>query len=455
MFINENEIKDILVQASNPSHDDIMLILAKSRLMKPLSTFEVAQLIQVTDSDLLEAMYEQARAIKQHLYGKRVVLFAPLYVSDFCVNNCTYCGYRRDNTFDRKKLTKDQLIEEVRLLEAIGHKRLALEVGEDNVNYSFEDILKTIDVIYESSDIRRINVNIAPVSVEEFSRLKDHQIGTYILFQETYHQASFESYHPKSLKGNYQRQLYAHHKAFEGGIEDVGGGVLFGLYDYKFEVLAMFLHNLELEKEFGVGFHTVSVPRLKKADGMELDNFDYLVDDEEFIKIVAVLRLAIPYVGIILSTRENAKMRQFLIDLGITQISAGSQPGVGAYKENEDETTSSAQFEVSDERSPLVVIKDLVSRGYLPSYCTACYRTNRTGETFMNIVKEGKINLVCHPNALLTFAEYVEDYGDVELKEIAKKFIEDEVNRIEDVKFRNLVSSKIDLIRQGERDLYV
>ncbi len=453
MFIDEIYIDNLL--KCKPTKEDIQLIIKKSREGKTLDHQEVAKLISCDDKESLKLIFDEASRIKRKLYGNRVVLFAPLYVSDFCKNNCTYCGYKYDNQFDRKKLSFSEIKAEVSELEKLGHKRLALEVGEDEVNFSFEEILSSIDAIYEGSDIRRINVNIAPVSVEKFARLKEKNIGTYILFQETYDQSAFQKYHPRSLKGNYERQLYAHHNAMKGGVDDVGGGVLFGLADYKKEVISLVLHNEELEKEFGVGFHTVSVPRLKKAPGMELDMFNNLVTDDEFRKIVAVLRITIPFTGIILSTRETIEMRQELIDMGITQISAGSQTGVGGYKESANKEKNSLQFETNDERSPLEVIKDLIKRGYLPSYCTACYRSGRTGLEFMDIVKANKIHLLCHPNSLITFAEYIEDYGDEELKSLGYTRIDSELAKIENDKYRATVAEKISKIRQGERDLYV
>ncbi len=453
MFINNDYIKTKL-KINQSNYDKVKEIIIKSQKKEVLTHDEVCVLLNTEDENSLQLIYDEASRIKSSLYGNRVVLFAPLYVSDFCTNNCTYCGYRRDNHFDRKKLSYNEVKEEVALLNKLGHKRLALEVGEDEVNYPIEDVLDCIDAIYEGSDIRRVNVNIAATSVENYRKLKTREIGTYILFQETYHKESYEKYHPKSLKGNFERQLYAHHNAMEAGIDDVGGGVLFGLYDYKFEVLSLVLHNECLEKERGVGFHTISVPRLQKAQGMDVNEYKYIVSDEEFKKLVSILRIVVPYTGIILSTRENISTRQMLIDLGVTQISAGSQTGVGGYKESEGDMSTS-QFEVSDERSPLEVIKDLVSRGYLPSYCTACYRVGRTGMDFMDIVKAGKISAICHPNALLTFVEYIEDYGDEELIDMGYKFVDTEVAKIQNDILKEKVIESINEIRNGKRDIYV
>ncbi len=453
MFIQENRVWELLRNKHRITEDDVKNLILKSQNKEVLTPEEIAMLVNLEDKNLLKLLYAEAQRVKQDIYGNRVVLFAPLYVSDFCVNNCSYCGYRRDNKFSRRALSKSEIKEEVKILEKLGHKRLALEIGEDMRNYPFDDILSSIDTIYENSSIRRINVNIAPVSVENFKRLKEKEIGTYILFQETYLQSNYDKYHLKSLKGNYERQLYAHHKAMEAGIDDVGGGVLFGLSPYKFDLMSLILHNTELEKTFGVGFHTVSVPRLQKAAGMDLTDYKNIVTDDEFRKIVAILRIAMPHLGIILSTRETVAMRQELIDLGVTQISAGSQTGVGGYKEADED--SGSQFMVNDERSPLEVIKDLVSRGYLPSYCTACYRNGRTGTKFMNIVRSGKIQHICQPNALLTFAEYIEDYGDKILKDIGYKFIEEELAKIEKLSFRESIKNKILMIKAGSRDLYV
>lgn len=454
MFIKSSYIEDKLLE-NKSDFVKVSKIIEKSVNKEKLTHDDVCVLLNTDDDKSLELIYKEATRIKNDLYGNRVVLFAPLYVSDFCTNNCTYCGYRRDNSFERKKLSVNEIKEEVKFLNILGHKRLALEVGEDEVNFSMQNVLDCIDAIYDGSDIRRVNVNIAATTVDNYKLLKQKDIGTYILFQETYHQEKYESYHPNSLKGNYERQLYAHHKAMEAGIDDVGGGVLFGLYDYKFEVLGLVLHNEELEKEFGVGFHTISVPRLKKAEGMEVSDYKYLVNDYEFKKLVSILRIVVPYTGIILSTRETVETRQELIDLGVTQISAGSQTGVGSYKESELSDNSTSQFEVSDERSPLEVIKDLVSRGYLPSYCTACYRSGRTGMDFMDIVKAGKISAICHPNALLTFVEYIEDYGDSELHEIGYAFVEKELAKITNEKLKENIISSIEKIKLGKRDLYV
>jgi len=453
-FIDKRYIQALLADAKKATIDEIERILEKAKKLEKLEHYEVAALLQIEDPTQKKKLYDTAGYIKNKLYGNRVVLFAPLYVSNFCTNNCTYCGYKRDNEFPRKKLNKAQIMEEIRVLEKLGHKRLALEVGEDAMNTNIDYVLDTIDWIYESGDIRRINVNIAATTVENYKKLKEKEIGTYILFQETYDEEIFEQVHPKSLKGNYDRQLFAHHRAMEAGIDDVGGGVLFGLADYRYEVLSLLLHNEELEREHKVGFHTISVPRLQKAEGMDLSDYPHMIDDDEFKKIVTILRLAVPYTGLILSTRETKEIREELINHGITQISAGSQTGVGGYKESEKHQEVN-QFELSDERSPIEIIKWLLKMNFLPSYCTACYRMGRTGDHFMDIVKAGKIGEMCHPNALITLQEYVLDYGDDELHQLADEFIARELQTIANPVVQKVITSNIEKVKNGSRDLFV
>ena len=453
-FINKEYINELLENAKNATEEQIGIVLNKAKNLKKLSHEEVAILLQIRTDEQTKNLYEAAGHIKNRLYGNRVVLFAPLYVSNYCTNNCTYCGYKRDNKFPRTKLNQQQISDEIKVLEKLGHKRLALEVGEDKINSNIDYVLDTIDWIYQAGDIRRINVNIAATTVENYKRLKEKEIGTYILFQETYDKDAFEKYHPKSLKGNYERQLYAHHNAMEAGIDDVGGGVLFGLADYKVEVLSLLLHNEELENKYNVGFHTISVPRLQKAEGMDLTDYQHLITDDDFKKIVTILRLAVPYTGLILSTRESKEIREQLIECGITQISAGSQTGVGGYKESEKDLEVN-QFELSDERSPIEIIKWLLKMNYLPSYCTACYRMGRTGDHFMDIVKAGKIGSMCHPNALMTLSEYVRDFGDNELLELSNIFIENEITKIDNEVIRKTLRKNLIRISKGESDLYV
>lgn len=458
MFINHDYIEKILKEAKNVSKDDIQAVIDKAKKMEGLNHKEVAILLQIEDRDQMEQIFKIAGEIKESIYGKRIVMFAPLYVSNHCVNNCVYCGYKRDNKFTRRKLTQEEVATEVKILESMGHKRLALEVGEDPINVPIDYILECIDTIYktqnDNGEIRRINVNIAATTVENYRKLKNANIGTYILFQETYHKPTYEKMHPKSIKGDYDYHLHSFDRAMEAGIDDVGGGVLFGLSDPKFEVLALMLHNEHLEEKFKVGFHTISVPRLKKAEGMSLADFPNILDDETFKKVVAIIRIAVPFTGIILSTRENKEIRRELLRYGVSQISAGSVTGVGGYKEKE-EGRSVNQFETSDERSPLEVLKELVSDGYIPSYCTACYRKGRTGERFMALAKTGEIQNVCEPNALMSLVEYALDYGDEEIKKQVDELIESIKDDFQKQNVRKMVESRIERLKNGERDLYV
>lgn len=458
MFINHKYIEDLLLEAENPDKAEIDEILFKAAQAKGLSHLEVAKLLQMDDPEQTKKMYQVAGKIKQAIYGNRIVMFAPLYLSDHCVNNCVYCGYKKHNNFPRRRLSQSEISAEIKLLEQMGHKRIALEAGEDPVNCDINYILQSIDTIYHTESangtIRRVNVNIAATSEENYRKLKAKNIGTYILFQETYHRPTYEKVHPNCLKGDYLNHLTAFDRAMQAGIDDVGGGVLFGLYDYRFEVLALMLHNQHLEGKFGAGFHTISVPRLKPAAGMDLRQFPYLVDDESFKKLVAIIRIAVPFTGIILSTRESAAMRKEVINYGVSQISAGSSTGVGGYK-SKTSGESIEQFDISDHRTPLQVLKELISDGFIPSYCTACYRQGRTGDRFMRLAKSGQIQNVCGPNALMTLMEFVQDYGDAELKRLAQELIEAEVAKIERTGVQKLVLSNLAKIKAGQRDLYL
>lgn len=457
-FIDHPYIEQLLKENQHASPEEIRSILEKSKALKGLTHEEVAKLIHVEDPALLKEIFAVAGTIKQKIYGNRVVMFAPLYISNYCVNNCTYCGYQHHNAFERRKLNKAEIEREVKLLEKMGHKRIALEVGEDPVNSPIEFVLDAIDTIYntenENGAIRRINVNIAATTVENYRKLKEANIGTYILFQETYHKPIYEAVHPKSVKGNFTYHLNAFDRAMIAGIDDVGGGVLFGLADYKFEVLGLMLHNEHLEQTFGVGFHTISVPRLKKAEGMTLDQFSHLISDEDFKKIVAVIRLAVPFTGIILSTRETQEIREEVINYGVSQVSAGSQTGVGGYSDNEV-LKSVAQFEGGDHRSTMEVVKSLLKDGFIPSYCTACYRSGRTGDRFMQLAKSGQIGNVCQPNALMTLMEFILDYGDEELIALGKKTIYEAVETIAREDIRNLTLANLKKIESGTRDLFL
>lgn len=457
MFIDHEYIERILDEAKSATKEDIQNILEKAKKRNGLSHEDIAVLLQADDKNLKE-MYKIAGDIKNSIYGKRVVIFAPLYVSNYCVNNCVYCGYQRCNSFKRRKLTQEEVKDEVKILEKMGHKRLALELGEDPVNAPIDYVLECLDTIYKTQnsngEIRRVNVNIAATTVENYRKLKKANIGTYILFQETYHKPTYDKMHPKSIKGDYNYHLTAFDRAMEAGIDDVGGGVLFGLSDPKFEVLALMMHNEHLEEKFGVGFHTVSFPRLKKAKGMDLESFPNLLDDNIFKKIVAITRIAIPFTGIIMSTRESAEMRRELLKYGVSQVSAGSSTGVGGYKERE-EGKEDEQFKTSDERTPLEVLKSLLDDGYIPSYCTACYRKGRTGERFMKLAKSGNIQYVCEPNAMMTLMEFALDYGDKEILEKSETLIKNEINNIKRDDVRELVKNNLEKLKKGERDLYL
>lgn len=458
MFIDHEYIERILEEAKGAKGEDIKAVLEKAKRRDGLSYEDIAVLLQAEDKEDLNEIFKLAGEIKDSIYGKRIVIFAPLYVSDYCVNNCVYCGYKRTNEFNRRRLTMEEVAEEVKILEKMGHKRLALELGEDPVNAPIDYVLECLKTIYstqsDNGEIRRVNVNIAATTVENYKLLKEAKIGTYILFQETYHKPTYELMHPKSLKGDYNYHTTAFDRAMEAGIDDVGGGVLFGLSDPKFEVLGLMMHNKHLEEKYGVGFHTISMPRLKPAAGVTLQEFPHLVDDEMFKKLVAIIRIAVPFTGIIMSTRETSEMRRELLKYGVSQISAGSSTGVGGYKERE-EGRETLQFKTSDDRTPLEVIKSVLDDGYIPSYCTACYRTGRTGERFMKLAKSGEIQNVCEPNAMTTLLEFAIDYGDKEILEKAEAVVKTERERIKRKDIRDILDKNIERLRAGERDLYL
>lgn len=457
MFIDDQYINDLLKEAEQTTPEEIGLILDNASRFEGLSHREVAALLVNDQPEHLQRVFAIAGAIKDHIYGNRIVMFAPLYVSDYCVNRCKYCGYHRDNDFPRRQLSMDEIREEVKILEKMGHKRLALEAGEDPKHCGIDYILETIRTIYdmkfEHGEIRRVNVNIAATTVENYQQLKDAGIGTYILFQETYHRPTYENVHVSGPKANYEYHLTAFDRAMKAGIEDVGGGVLFGLYDPYYEVLGLMLHNEHLEREFGVGFHTISVPRLCHAEGADYQEaFSQPVDDETFKKIVAILRLAVPFTGMIVSTRESAEMRRQLIRIGISQVSAGSSVEVGGYSAREH---NSAQFEVADNRSALEIISWLLDEGLVPSFCTACYRQGRTGDRFMALAKSGNIKHICQPNALMTLYEYMLDYGDASLKAKTERRLAEDIERIGNPKIKQLVTDNLVRMKAGDRDLYL
>ncbi|MDM0929276.1 [FeFe] hydrogenase H-cluster radical SAM maturase HydG [Clostridium perfringens] len=459
-FIKDDEINSLIAKGKELVSDKELVreIIEKSKSAEGLTPEETAVLLNLEDKELIEEMFKAARQVKEKLYGKRLVVFAPLYVSNYCVNNCTYCGYKHCNDeLKRKKLNKEQLIEEVKVLESLGHKRIALEAGEDPVNAPLDYILDCIKSIYsikfDNGSIRRINVNIAATTVENYKRLKDAEIGTYILFQETYHKPTYEKLHVSGPKHNYNYHTTAMHRAREAGIDDIGMGVLYGLYDYKYETLAMLMHAMDLEETTGVGPHTLSVPRIRPAENVSLENYPYLVDDEDFKKIVSILRLAVPYAGLILSTREEPGLRDEIIALGVSQVSTGSCTGVGGYSESYIDPEEKPQFEVGDHRSPVEMIESLMEAGYIPSYCTACYREGRTGERFMDIVKSGELYKICEANALITLKEFIDDYGTDRTREIGDKLIKKSIDEIDNESFRKSVKEKINKISKGTRDL--
>ncbi len=455
-FIHDQEIMSLLAEGAKATSQEIDSILDRADNFEGLAPRDVAALLAVTDSAQIARIFTIAGKIKEHIYGDRIVMFAPLYVSDYCVNKCDYCGFRCDNQFERKKLSMDEIREELRILESMGHKRIALEAGEDPTVCPIEYILSCIETIYDmklgNGEIRRVNVNIAATTVENYKKLKDIGIGTYILFQETYHKETYEKVHMAGPKSNYEYHSFAFDRAMEAGIEDVGGGVLFGLSDYRFDVMGLMLHNLHLEERFGVGFHTISVPRLCPAPGIDTTKYSHMVDDETFLRIVAILRLAVPFTGMIVSTRETADLRRKLISVGISQISAGSTVEVGGYSMREQH---GSQFTVSDDRSARDIIYWLMEENLIPSFCTACYRRGRTGDRFMALAKSGNIKNVCLPNALMTLQEYSLDYADEAFSQKADALIAEKLSQIENKKIQALTKKNLVRLRQGERDLFI
>ncbi|MFH0977120.1 MAG: [FeFe] hydrogenase H-cluster radical SAM maturase HydG [Spirochaetota bacterium] len=457
-FINHEKVLEYLEEGKKQRGLDE--IIAKAKLGKGLSIQETATLLWCEDKETLARIFETAEEVKKDIYGNRIVIFAPLYLSNYCINHCTYCGYHSGSDIVRRKLTQEEIALEVQALEAMGHKRLAIETGEDPKENPLEYVLESLATIYkvrnEHGNIRRVNVNIAATTVEDYRKLKDAGIGTYILFQETYHKDSYKRYHPAGPKSDYEYHLTAFHRAMEAGIDDVGSGILFGLYDFRYELIALLMHAAQLEADFGVGPHTVSVPRLRPAQGVDLKKYPYLVSDADFAKIIALVRLAMPYTGIILSTRESAEARRRLLKLGVSQISAGSCTGVGGYRElpDDEKEENTKQFQVDDSRKPNEIYRELCTDGFLPSFCTACYRQGRTGDRFMALAKTGEIGKICGPNALLTFQEYLEDYAEPETRVFGEKQIKKNLAMIGSDGFRGEVQKKLDRIKHGERDLY-
>ncbi len=459
-FISDAEIRDTLEYAEKNKNNLALVdeIIAKAKLRKGLSHREASVLLACEDAAKTAEIFDLAEQIKKDFYGNRIVMFAPLYLSNYCVNGCVYCPYHLKNKhIARKKLTQEEVKREVIALQDMGHKRLAIEAGEDPVNNPIEYILECIDTIYsikhKHGAIRRVNVNIAATTVENYRKLHDAGIGTYILFQETYHKESYEKLHPTGPKHDYAYHTEAMDRAMQGGIDDVGLGVLFGLELYKYEFAGLLMHAEHLEAVHGVGPHTISVPRLKRADDIDPDTFDNGISDEIFAKICACIRISVPYTGMIISTRESKEVREKVIRLGVSQISGASRTSVGGYCEPEPEDECSEQFDVSDKRTLDEVVRWLMEFGYIPSFCTACYREGRTGDRFMSLCKSGQIQNCCHPNALMTLKEFLVDYASPETRKIGEELIEKELLNIPKEKVRQIAADYlIEIEKNGKRD---
>lgn len=458
-FIDDEEILSTLeyAKANKMNGELIDEILEKAKECKGLSHREAAVLLECDLQDKNEKMYELAQEIKQKFYGNRIVMFAPLYLSNYCVNGCTYCPYHYKNKhIARKKLTQEEIRKEVIALQDLGHKRLALETGEDPINSPIEYVLESIKTIYsikhKNGAIRRVNVNIAATTVENYRKLKEAGIGTYILFQETYNKKIYEELHPTGPKHDYAYHTEAMDRAMEGGIDDVGMGVLFGLNMYRYDFVGLLMHAEHLEATMGVGPHTISVPRIRPADDINPDEFTNAISDDIFAKIVAVLRIAVPYTGLIVSTRESQKSRERVLHLGVSQISGASSTSVGGYAEKEKEEENSAQFDVSDNRTLDEIVNWLLEMGHIPSFCTACYREGRTGDRFMSLVKSGQIANCCQPNALMTLKEYLEDYASEDTRKKGEEVIKNEIPRITNEKVKKRVLEHLEDLNEGKRD---
>ena len=458
-FINDDEIKATLKYADENKHNASLIkeIIEEAKNRKGLDHRKASVLLACDIPELNQEIYELAGEIKKDFYGDRIVMFAPLYLSNYCVNGCVYCPYHAKNKhIARKKLTQEEIVKEVTALQDMGHKRLALETGEDPTNCPIEYVLESIKTIYsikhKNGAIRRVNVNIAATTVENYRKLKEAGIGTYIHFQETYHKESYLKLHPTGPKHDYNYHTEAMDRAMEGGIDDVGCGVLFGLELYRYEFAGLLMHAEHLEAVHGVGPHTISVPRIKHADDIDPTAFDNGIDDETFLKIIACIRVAVPYTGMIISTRETKKVRGEALKYGISQISGGSRTSVGGYVEPENENENSAQFDVSDNRTLDEVVKWLMELGYVPSFCTACYREGRTGDRFMSLCKAGQIHNCCLPNALMTLKEYLIDYASPETRKIGEALIEKQLLNIPNEKTRSVAEKHLAEIEEGKRD---
>lgn len=458
-FINHEEILETLeyAKANKNNRELIDSILKKAEEMKGITHREASVLLECDLEDEVQKIYDLAIKIKERFYGNRIVMFAPLYLSNYCVNGCVYCPYHYKNKhIPRKKLTQEDIKREVIALQDMGHKRLALEAGEDPVNNPLEYILESINTIYsikhKNGAIRRVNVNIAATTVEDYTKLKEAGIGTYILFQETYHKESYEQLHPTGPKHNYAYHTEAMDRAMEAGIDDVGLGVLYGLNMYRYDFAGILMHAEHLEAAMGVGPHTISAPRIRPADDIDPDSFQNAISDEIFEKIVAILRIAVPYTGIIVSTRESQKCREKVLKVGVSQLSGGSKTSVGGYACEEPEEESSAQFEVDDTRTLDEVVNWLLGLGHIPSFCTACYREGRTGDRFMQLVKSGQIANCCQPNALMTLKEYLEDYASPDTRKKGELLIEKELTKVPNEKVLRIAKENLVQIKAGKRD---
>lgn len=458
-FISHDEILDTLKYAEENAgnRELISSIIEKARACKGISHREAALLLECNDQELLEEIFSLAKEIKQKFYGNRIVMFAPLYLSNYCVNSCVYCPYHiKNKTIARKKLSQEDIEREVIALQNMGHKRLALEAGEDPLHNPIEYILESIKTIYgikhKNGAIRRVNVNIAATTVENYRKLHEAGIGTYILFQETYHKENYEKLHPRGPKSNYAYHTEAMDRAMEGGIDDVGLGVLFGLNTYKYDFTGLLMHAEHLEATYGVGPHTISVPRICSAEDINAADFENAISDEIFQKIVAIIRIAVPYTGMIISTRESQKSREKVLELGISQISGGSRTSVGGYAVEETPEENSSQFDISDNRTLDEIVSWLLKLGYIPSFCTACYREGRTGDRFMSLVKTGQIANCCSPNALMTLQEYLEDYASPETKALGTKMIREQMEKIPNPAIKRRAIENLKYIGEGKRD---
>jgi 2-iminoacetate synthase len=456
--INDKKICSELDSSVDPSRSAVADILSKAKELKGISYHDVLTLLSIKDPELTNNLFDTAKYAKEQIYGNRLVLFAPLYISNLCNNECLYCAFRSANSkLVRRELNQDEIKKETQALIDQGHKRVLMVAGESYGREGLDYVLKSIDTIYDTNttkgNIRRVNVNVAPLSVEEFKRLNEHKIGTYQIFQETYHKGTYKKLHLKGPKSNYEYRLDVIDRAFTAGVKDVGVGMLFGLYDWRYEILALLQHIEHLEKIFGIGPHTISIPRIEPALGSDVSyNPPYPVSDDDFKKIIAVLRLAVPYTGIILSTRENKETRRAAFELGVSQISAGSRTNPGGYTDNIDDE---AQFSVGDTRTLMDVIKDMVDAKHIPSFCTGCYRLGRTGSDFMDLAKPGLIKDHCLPNAMLTFAEYLNDFADTSLKDKGSALINEMLRTdISNCNIKQRTQISLEDIKNGKRDIY-